>query len=145
MEELEVVIEADYEAGCIIRDKILPRAVDWYTGDVVDSDMEMDGSEMESDSDQEVFFNSKKLFFCHFWCKNAFETSFSFFNFPKKKQDVDEDDDEEHDEEKSPRQKKQDQNCNQQWERKWNFNFFNFDKFLFQINKILPWQNQGYI
>ncbi len=57
VEELEVVIEADYEAGCIIRDKILPRAVHWFTGDVVDSDMEMDDDDLDDDDDQEELEN----------------------------------------------------------------------------------------
>lgn len=92
VEELEVMIEADYEAGVIIRDKIIPRAVDWFTGEAVDSDMEMDSEDMEDDIDMEDDMD-----------------------------DDDEDDDDEEDDElkrkgKKDKQKgkKDDQNCKQQ-------------------------------
>lgn len=56
VEELECVIEQDYEVGRVFRDKIIPRAVDWYTGDAVDSDMDVgskDSDEERADSDED--------------------------------------------------------------------------------------------
>lgn len=52
VDELEAEIESDYCAGTIIRDKIIPRAVDWYTGEAEVSDMETDEDE-DGDSDDE--------------------------------------------------------------------------------------------
>ncbi|KAL8448896.1 hypothetical protein Emed_003466 [Eimeria media] len=41
VEELQMVVEADYDIGITIRDKIIPRAVDWFLGQVDDdSDFE---------------------------------------------------------------------------------------------------------
>jgi len=51
VEELEVIVEADYQAGCIIREKIIPRAVLWYTGEEVDSDDEEDSDDEFDDDD----------------------------------------------------------------------------------------------
>jgi len=55
VEELEVLMEADYEAGVILRDKVIPHAVLWFTGEAVDSDMDMedDGFEGEDEEDEE--------------------------------------------------------------------------------------------
>jgi len=56
VEELECVIEQDYEIGRVFRDKIIPRAVDWYSGDAVDSDMDMgsgDSDDERAESDEE--------------------------------------------------------------------------------------------
>merc|ERR1719265_721039 len=50
VEELEVLVENDYELGCIFRDKIVPNALLWYTGEMVASDEESD--EEESDDDE---------------------------------------------------------------------------------------------
>jgi len=52
VDELEAEIESDFCAGTIIRDKIIPRAVDWYTGEAEVSDMETDEDE-DGDSDDE--------------------------------------------------------------------------------------------
>eukprot|EP00397_Hematodinium_sp_SG-2012_P051142 GEMP01059780.1.p1 GENE.GEMP01059780.1~~GEMP01059780.1.p1 ORF type:complete len:309 (+),score=85.84 GEMP01059780.1:201-1127(+) len=52
VEELECIIESDYEAGCVFRDKIIPHAVDWYTGDAVDSDMDLGADISEDDKDE---------------------------------------------------------------------------------------------
>jgi len=52
VDELETEIEADYLAGTIFRDKIIPRAVDWYTGEAEDSDAETDDEE-DDDSDED--------------------------------------------------------------------------------------------
>lgn len=58
LEELEIIVEADYQAGCIIREKIIPLAVNWFTGEAIDSDAEMsDGEDYlggeHSDSDED--------------------------------------------------------------------------------------------
>ncbi|CAK51472.1 nucleosome assembly protein 19075338, putative [Eimeria tenella] len=58
VEELQLVVEADYDIGIRIRDKIIPRAVDWFLGQVDDdSDFEdYDTNEEEfdtEDSDEE--------------------------------------------------------------------------------------------
>lgn len=55
VEDLESIIEQDYETGRVFRDKIIPRAVDWYTGDAVDSDMDLgsDSDEDRADSDED--------------------------------------------------------------------------------------------
>jgi len=58
VEELEVMVEADYQAGVILRDKIIPNAVRWYTGESEDSDgdydeFDEDGEAMEDDDDDE--------------------------------------------------------------------------------------------
>jgi nucleosome assembly protein 1-like 1 len=50
VEELEVLVENDYELGCIFRDKIIPNALLWYTGEMVASDEDSD--EEESDDDE---------------------------------------------------------------------------------------------
>jgi len=51
VEELEVMVEADYQAGVIIKDKIIPNAVRWYTGEAEDSDGDYDNSEFEMDEE----------------------------------------------------------------------------------------------
>merc|ERR1719158_982333 len=48
IEKLEFQTQSDYEAGCIFRDKIIPHAYDWFTGDAVDS--EFDKDEVSSDN-----------------------------------------------------------------------------------------------
>lgn len=54
VEELEVVMEADYEAGVILRDRLVPKAVVWYTGEAVDSELEdMDGDDDDGGDDEE--------------------------------------------------------------------------------------------
>merc|ERR1719310_625065 len=40
IEELEVVMEADYEAGVILRDRLIPKAVVWFTGEAIDSEID---------------------------------------------------------------------------------------------------------
>jgi len=52
IEELEVVMEADYEAGVILKDRLIPKAVVWYTGEAVDSEIEdMDDRDDRDDDD----------------------------------------------------------------------------------------------
>eukprot|EP00922_Rhytidocystis_sp_ex-Travisia-forbesii_P063190 GHVS01094046.1.p1 GENE.GHVS01094046.1~~GHVS01094046.1.p1 ORF type:complete len:379 (+),score=73.80 GHVS01094046.1:267-1403(+) len=56
--DLELMIEADYEMGLMIRDKIIPQAVSWFLGEVVeededfeDDDDEFDGADSDDDQD----------------------------------------------------------------------------------------------
>lgn len=57
-EDLEARLELDYQLGEEIKDRLIPRAIDWFTGDAVgfgfpedfDQDEEFD-SESEGDSD----------------------------------------------------------------------------------------------
>ncbi|CDJ57549.1 nucleosome assembly protein, putative [Eimeria maxima] len=60
VEELQMVVEADYDIGITIRDKIIPRAVEWYLGQVDDdsdfddydiNDEEFDSEESEEEED----------------------------------------------------------------------------------------------
>uniref|UniRef100_A0A0G4ICQ8 Nucleosome assembly protein n=1 Tax=Chromera velia CCMP2878 TaxID=1169474 RepID=A0A0G4ICQ8_9ALVE len=53
LEELEVVVEADYQAGCIIREKIIPLAVNWFTGEAVDSDVDDDSDDFDLHGDDD--------------------------------------------------------------------------------------------
>lgn len=60
VEELQMVVEADYDVGITIRDKIIPRAVDWFLGQVDDDsdfeDYDIDDDEFdseESDDDED--------------------------------------------------------------------------------------------
>lgn len=53
VEELEVLMEADYEAGVVLRDKVIPRALLYYTGEAVDSDMELDDDEADEEEDED--------------------------------------------------------------------------------------------
>ncbi|ESQ54680.1 hypothetical protein EUTSA_v10025518mg [Eutrema salsugineum] len=46
-EELQNLMEQDYDIGSTIRDKIIPRAVSWFTGEA------MEGEEFEIDDDEE--------------------------------------------------------------------------------------------
>lgn len=56
-EELEARLELDYQLGEEIKDRLIPRAIDWFTGDAVDFDypeLEGEGDEDEySDEDGE--------------------------------------------------------------------------------------------
>ncbi|KAL8444132.1 hypothetical protein Emag_005646 [Eimeria magna] len=60
VEELQMVVEADYDIGITIRDKIIPRAVDWFLGQVDDdsdfedydlNDEDFDSEESDEDED----------------------------------------------------------------------------------------------
>lgn len=48
-EELQALMEQDYEIGSAIRDKIIPHAVSWFTGEAA----EEDGFELADDEDDE--------------------------------------------------------------------------------------------
>lgn len=56
-DQLHEQLENDYEIGCIIKDRIVPRAVAWFTGAAVDPeedyDEEDDYEEEEDDEDDE--------------------------------------------------------------------------------------------
>ncbi|TKY48270.1 Nucleosome assembly protein [Spatholobus suberectus] len=52
VEELQNLMEHDYDIGSTIRDKIIPHAVSWFTGEAVQSDFE-DIEEDEDDYDDE--------------------------------------------------------------------------------------------
>lgn len=52
VEELEDVLEADFAAGVIIRDKIIPHAINWFLGEEED-DEEEDEEDLSSDEDEE--------------------------------------------------------------------------------------------
>ncbi|KAK4481983.1 hypothetical protein RD792_012899 [Penstemon davidsonii] len=45
VEELQNLMEQDYDIGSTIRDKIIPRAVSWFTGEAVDDDDDEDEDE----------------------------------------------------------------------------------------------------
>ena len=42
VDQLHETLETDYELGCVIKDKIIPRAVAWYTGAAIDPDDDYD-------------------------------------------------------------------------------------------------------
>ena len=57
IEQLQDLIEEDYEMGCCVKDEIIPHAVRWYTGEAYGSEDEdesgdEDGSEDEEDSEE---------------------------------------------------------------------------------------------
>eukprot|EP00921_Rhytidocystis_pertsovi_P021725 GHVQ01034703.1.p1 GENE.GHVQ01034703.1~~GHVQ01034703.1.p1 ORF type:complete len:354 (+),score=92.23 GHVQ01034703.1:467-1528(+) len=52
--ELELLIEADYEMGITIRDKIIPQAISWFLGEVVDDDDEYDDDFDEEDDEEDA-------------------------------------------------------------------------------------------
>ncbi|KAI3716356.1 hypothetical protein L6452_23636 [Arctium lappa] len=51
-EELQNQMEQDYDVGSTIRDKIIPHAVSWFTGEAVQED-EFDGIEEDDDDDDD--------------------------------------------------------------------------------------------
>lgn len=57
VEELQMVVEADYDIGITIRDKIIPRAVDWFLGQVDDDsdfeDYDLNDEEFDSEESDE--------------------------------------------------------------------------------------------
>lgn len=54
-EELEGILELDYQLGEEIKDRLIPRAIDWFTGDAVDFAYpdEFEGDEDEEFTDEE--------------------------------------------------------------------------------------------
>ncbi|GAX85232.1 hypothetical protein CEUSTIGMA_g12652.t1 [Chlamydomonas eustigma] len=63
MEELQALIETDYEIGATIKEKLIAKAVSWYTGEAIedepyyfggdDEDEEFDGEDGEEDDDDD--------------------------------------------------------------------------------------------
>nr|XP_025672167.1 nucleosome assembly protein 1;4 isoform X2 [Arachis hypogaea] len=53
VEELQNLLEHDYDLGSTIRDKIIPHAVSWFTGEAAQSDFEEIGDEDDDDGDGE--------------------------------------------------------------------------------------------
>lgn len=52
MEELQALIEADYEVGATIREKLIPNAVRWYTGEAIEDELDYGFGE-DDDEDEE--------------------------------------------------------------------------------------------
>ncbi|XP_019173464.1 PREDICTED: nucleosome assembly protein 1;2-like isoform X2 [Ipomoea nil] len=53
-EELQNLMEQDYDIGSTIRDKIIPHAVSWFTGEAAENDFpELDDEDDEEDDDDE--------------------------------------------------------------------------------------------
>merc|ERR1712166_321276 len=65
MEQLQEELEHDYEIGCLIKDKVVPRAVSWFTGAAIDPEEDFDDDddddedESESDDDEDAIDTSK--------------------------------------------------------------------------------------
>jgi len=52
-EELSERIETDFDIGMCLKDKIIPHAIMWYTGEAEDSDDEEDDEESDEESDSD--------------------------------------------------------------------------------------------
>ncbi|GMI97809.1 NUCLEOSOME/CHROMATIN ASSEMBLY FACTOR GROUP A 02, nucleosome assembly protein 1;2 [Hibiscus trionum] len=48
-EELQNEMEQDYDVGATIRDKIIPHAVSWFTGEAIDGDLDLDDDDDDED------------------------------------------------------------------------------------------------
>lgn len=56
MEELQALIEADYEVGATIKEKLIAKAVSWYTGEAIEDEPYYfgdDGDEFEGEEDED--------------------------------------------------------------------------------------------
>lgn len=53
MEELQAIIEADYEVGATIKEKLIAKAVSWYTGEAVEDEPYYFGGDDEDDLDED--------------------------------------------------------------------------------------------
>jgi len=53
MEQLQEELEHDYEIGCLIKDKIVPKAVAWFTGMAIDPEEDFDEDEGDDDDDDD--------------------------------------------------------------------------------------------
>jgi nucleosome assembly protein 1-like 1 len=51
-EDLEERLELDYQLGEDIKEKLIPHAVDWFTGDELDED-DLEGIDFDDDEDDE--------------------------------------------------------------------------------------------
>lgn len=52
-EDLQDLLEHDYDIGSTIRDKIIPRAVSWFTGEAIETDDDDDDDDEEEDDDDD--------------------------------------------------------------------------------------------
>ena len=52
-EELNEQLEQDYELGALIKDKVIPRAVAWFTGAAVNPEDEYDDDDEDGDDDDD--------------------------------------------------------------------------------------------
>ena len=50
-DNLQNMLEADYDIGCVIKERIVPNAILWYTGEAVEDD----DYEDEDDDENEDF------------------------------------------------------------------------------------------
>ncbi|GMJ07340.1 NUCLEOSOME/CHROMATIN ASSEMBLY FACTOR GROUP A 02, nucleosome assembly protein 1;2 [Hibiscus trionum] len=50
-EELQNQMEQDYDIGSTIRDKIIPHAVSWFTGEAMQGDLDIDDDDEDEDDD----------------------------------------------------------------------------------------------
>ncbi|XP_057968032.1 nucleosome assembly protein 1;2-like isoform X2 [Malania oleifera] len=50
-EELQNLMEQDYDIGSTIRDKIIPHAVSWFTGEAVEDDLEIEDAGEDEDTE----------------------------------------------------------------------------------------------
>ena len=53
MEQLQEEMEHDYEVGCLIKDKVVPRACAWFTGMAIDPAEEFDDDEDDDEDDDD--------------------------------------------------------------------------------------------
>ncbi|KAJ9511508.1 hypothetical protein QJQ45_029831 [Haematococcus lacustris] len=53
MDELQATIEADYEVGAVIREKLIPNAVDWFTGEAMDEEDAFGMEDYDEEDDME--------------------------------------------------------------------------------------------
>ncbi|KAJ9511123.1 hypothetical protein QJQ45_013180 [Haematococcus lacustris] len=53
MDELQATIEADYEVGAVIREKLIPNAVGWFTGEAVDEENAFGMEDYDEEDDME--------------------------------------------------------------------------------------------
>ena len=53
MEQLQEVMEADYEMGAAIKERLIPHAVSWFTGEAAEMEMMDDEDEDDEDDDED--------------------------------------------------------------------------------------------
>uniref|UniRef100_A0A061R8Y2 Nucleosome assembly protein 1-like 1 n=1 Tax=Tetraselmis sp. GSL018 TaxID=582737 RepID=A0A061R8Y2_9CHLO len=53
MEQLQEVMEADYDMGAVIKEKLIPHAVSWFTGEAVQLDDDDDDDDEDDDDDDD--------------------------------------------------------------------------------------------
>jgi len=53
VDQLHESLESDYELGCVIKDKIIPRAVAWFTGMAIDPEDDYDDEDDDYDDEDE--------------------------------------------------------------------------------------------